>query len=348
MRYFALFLCLMFALARGNEPSHAAAPSKVESKPSHEPPASHEAATKDAPKASHEAPAKAAPKPSTAEPPVSEILTPPVHAAPPLGKHGIPNPSVSHAPKKRPSHAPAHGAAHAPSGHAAPHEGGHWAYEGNTGPENWGGMSPSFALCREGREQSPINITTSYAQEMEKIKFNYGMTKITVVNNGHTIQLNIDPGSFIEALGAKYQLLQFHFHTPSEEAIGGIRYPMVAHLVHKSDDGKLAVVAALIQQGAQDNPLIEALWDKMPSEHNETRTFDKLTYSPAALLPLDQSFYTFMGSLTTPPCSEGVRWLVMKNPLSISARQIARFRKEFPMNARPIQAINARNVMEGM
>ncbi|MEN9658927.1 MAG: hypothetical protein RL571_2392 [Pseudomonadota bacterium] len=335
MRYSVFFLYLIFACAHGNEPSHAA-PSKAENKPSSE-----------APKASHEAPAKAAPKPSAAEPPPSEILTPPIHAAPPLGKHGIPNPSVSHAPKKRSSHAPAHGTAPS-SGHAAPHEGGHWAYEGSTGPENWGGMSPSFALCKEGREQSPINITRSYAQEMEKIKFNYGMTKITVVNNGHTIQLNIDPGSFIEALGAKYQLLQFHFHTPSEEAIGGIRYPMVAHLVHKSEDGKLAVVAALIQQGAQDNPLIEALWDKMPSEHNETRTFDKLTYSPAALLPLDQSFYTFMGSLTTPPCSEGVRWLVMKNPLSISARQIARFRKEFPMNARPIQSINARNVMEGM
>lgn len=332
MRHFALFLCLIFSSAQGNEPSHAA-PSKAESKPSHEPP-----------KTSHEAVAKEAPKASAAEPPAREILPPPVHAAPPLGRHGIPNPSVSHAPKKRSSHAPAHGTAHASSRHA----GGHWAYEGSTGPENWGGMSPSFSLCKEGREQSPINITTSYAQEMEKIKFNYGMTKITVVNNGHTIQLNIDPGSFIEALGTKYQLLQFHFHTPSEEAIGGIRYPMVAHLVHKSEDGKLAVVAALIQQGGQDNPLVEALWDKMPSEHNETRTFDKLTYSPAALLPLDQCFYTFMGSLTTPPCSEGVRWLVMKNPLSISARQIARFRKEFPMNARPIQSINARNVMEGM
>jgi carbonic anhydrase len=333
MRHSALFLCLTLSFAHANEPNHKP-PSHTAEKPhaATEKP-SAEAATK---AASHEAP------PSSE--PVAEAPAP--HAAL-QGKYGIPPHSSVHRPAAKKHKAPAgHGAAAA--SHGAPHAGGHWGYEGSTGPNSWGSMSTAFSLCSEGKEQSPINITTSYAQEMDKIKFNYGMTKITVVNNGHTIQLNIDPGSFIEALGTKYQLLQFHFHTPSEEAIGGIRYPMVAHLVHKSEEGKLAVVAALIQQGAQDNPLIEALWDKMPSEHNETRTFDKLTYSPAALLPLDQSFYTFMGSLTTPPCSEGVRWLVMKNPLSISARQIARFQKEFPMNARPIQAINARNVMEGM
>lgn len=319
MRHTALLLCLTFTLAHGNEPAHA--------------------------------PAAKAAAPKVAEPKAAE----PVHAAAPAPASEAPAPRPgyvlpSHARPAAP-HKTRHKAAatHAPAAHGSAHSGGgHWGYEkGNTGPESWGNMSPAFSLCKEGKEQSPVNITTSYAQEMDKIKFSYGMTKITVVNNGHTIQLNIDPGSFIEVFGSKYQLLQFHFHAPSEEAIGGIRYPMVAHLVHKSEDGKLAVIAALIQQGAQDNPLIETLWSKMPEEHNETRTFDKLTYSPASLLPLDQSFYTFMGSLTTPPCSEGVRWLVMKNPLSISARQIARFKKEFPMNARPIQPLNARNVMEG-
>ncbi|AZN36146.1 carbonic anhydrase [Iodobacter ciconiae] len=324
MRYSALMMCLTITFAIATEPSHKA------------PVPAHKTEKPDAESASNEAPAP-------------EII--PIPHSAPTGKHGIPAPgrrsSSTHITKKRST--TAHNPSPAPSVHGAPHAGGHWGYEeGNTGPSSWGNMSPSFSLCTEGKEQSPINITTSYAQEMEKIKFSYGMSRITVLNNGHTIQLNIDPGSFIEIMGSKYQLLQFHFHTPSEEAIGGIRYPMVAHLVHKSEEGKLAVVAALIQQGTQDNPLIETLWDKMPSEHNETRTFDKLTYSPAALLPLDQSFYTFMGSLTTPPCSEGVRWLIMKNPLSISARQIARFRKEFPMNARPIQSINARNVMEGM
>ncbi len=337
MHYSALFLCLAFTFASANEPSHKA--------PAHEAPAEPEK-LHPTEKPNAEAPPKAASHEAPSE--ESSKEAPKLHAAP-HGKYGIPpSHTASHRASKNHNSPAAHKTAHPSSEHAAPHAGGHWSYEGSTGPNSWGGMSPSFSLCTEGKEQSPINITTSYAQEMDKIKFSYGMTKITVVNNGHTIQLNIDPGSFIEALGAKYQLLQFHFHTPSEEAIGGIRYPMVAHLVHKSEEGKLAVVAALIQQGAQDNPLIEALWDKMPSEHNETRTFDKLTYSPAALLPLDQSFYTFMGSLTTPPCSEGVRWLVMKNPLSISARQIARFQKEFPMNARPIQSLNARNVMEGM
>ncbi|MFC7421674.1 carbonic anhydrase [Iodobacter arcticus] len=326
MRYLVLMISLAFPLVSASEPSHDA-PAKAPAKASPEAPKTKH----DAPTASHEEPAPPAP-----------------HTAP-AGKHGIPPRISAPRPAAKKHKPPTAGHGTAAANHAAPHAGGHWGYEGGrTGPNNWGSMSPSFALCAEGKEQSPINITTSYAQEMDKIKFSYGMTKITVINNGHTIQLNIDPGSFIEALGSKYQLLQFHFHTPSEEAIGGLRYPMVAHLVHKSEEGKLAVVAALIQQGAQDNPLIEAFWDKIPSEHNETRTFDKLTYSPAALLPLDQSFYTFMGSLTTPPCSEGVRWLVMKNPLSISARQIARFQKEFPMNARPIQAINARNVMEGM
>ncbi|MCX7208044.1 MAG: carbonic anhydrase family protein [Proteobacteria bacterium] len=336
MRYSALFLCLTLAFAHAIEPSDKAA--------------SHEA---EKPRAATEKPKVEAPskKASSHETPPSEPVAreePASHSAP-QGKYGIPPRASAHPPaaKKHKAAASGHGATAA--SHATPHAGGHWGYEGaKTGPNSWGSMSPSFSLCSEGKEQSPINITTSYAQEMDKIKFSYGMTRITVVNNGHTIQLNIDPGSFIEVFGAKYQLLQFHFHTPSEEAIGGIRYPMVAHLVHKSEEGKLAVVAALIQQGAQNNPLIEELWDKMPSEHNETRTFDKLTYSPAALLPLDQSFYTFMGSLTTPPCSEGVRWLVMKNPLSISARQIARFQKIFPMNARPIQSLNARNVMEGM
>ncbi|STQ91246.1 carbonic anhydrase [Iodobacter fluviatilis] len=332
MRYSALMMCLTVAFTFAAEPSHKAATPE----PAHktEKPAAETVAP------SHDAPPETIPVPHSA----------------PVGKYGIPSPGASHRSNSNSHAAKKHSApsAHAPAAahggrHGAPHAGGHWGYEdGSTGPNSWGSMSPSFALCAEGKEQSPINITTSYAQEMEKIKFNYGMTRIIAVNNGHTIQLNIDPGSYIEALGSKYQLLQFHFHTPSEEAIGGIRYPMVAHLVHKSEEGKLAVVAALIQQGAQDNPLIEALWDKMPDEHNESRTFDKLTYSPAALLPLDQSFYTFMGSLTTPPCSEGVRWLVMKNPLSISAKQIARFRKLFPMNARPIQSINARNVMEGM
>jgi carbonic anhydrase len=231
--------------------------------------------------------------------------------------------------------------------HAKPaHDPSHWSYEGSTGPANWGDMKPEFAMCKSGTQQSPINISETYSQGLERIQFNYQASKLNIQNNGHTIQLNYDPGSFITVGADKYQLLQFHFHTPSEEAIGGKRYPMVAHLVHKSEAGQLAVVALLINQGNTDNPLFNQFWAKLPTEHKETRIFDDLHYNVASLLPGNQSYWTFMGSLTTPPCSEGVRWFVLKNPLNISAKQISRFKREFAMNARPLQSLFNRAVLD--
>ncbi|QLI82935.1 carbonic anhydrase family protein [Chitinibacter fontanus] len=233
------------------------------------------------------------------------------------------------------------------SKHAAvAHDPSHWSYEGSTSAENWGNMKPEFALCKSGTQQSPINITEAYSQALERIQFSYQPSKLNIQNNGHTIQLNYDPGSFITVGTDKYQLLQFHFHTPSEEAIGGKRYPMVAHLVHKNEAGQLAVVALLINQGKDDNPLFNQFWAKLPTEHKETRIFDDIQYNVASLLPGNQSYWTFMGSLTTPPCSEGVRWFVLKNPLNISAKQIARFKREFAMNARPLQSLFDRAVLD--
>jgi carbonic anhydrase len=222
----------------------------------------------------------------------------------------------------------------------------HWSYDGVTGAQNWGGLKPEYALCKSGTQQSPINIDQTYAQALDKLGFNYQPSKLNIQNNGHTIQLNYDGGSFLEVGNDRYQLLQFHFHTPSEEAIGGKRYPMVAHLVHKNDAGQLAVVALLINQGSKDNPLFDQFWAKLPHEHNETRIFDDIKYNVADLLPSKTSYWTFMGSLTTPPCSEGVRWLVLKQPLSISAKQIARFKHEFAMNARPLQSLFDRAVLD--
>ncbi|MBM5570525.1 MULTISPECIES: carbonic anhydrase [Deefgea] len=226
------------------------------------------------------------------------------------------------------------------------HDPSHWSYEGETGPSNWGSMKAEFGLCSTGKQQSPVNITEAYAQDLDPLQFQYQESKTSIQNNGHTIQLNYDPGSYLIVGTDRYQLLQFHFHTPSEEAIGGQRYPMVAHLVHKNDAGQLAVVALLINQGSSDNEIIQKFWEKMPSNHNETRGYDQIKYNVSDLLPNNRSYWTLMGSLTTPPCSEGVRWLILKNPLQISAKQIARFKKEFPMNARPIQSLQQRAVLD--
>ena len=223
----------------------------------------------------------------------------------------------------------------------------HWTYEGDTGPNSWGALKAEFGLCASGKQQSPVNITEAYALELDPLKFEYKASKTAIQNNGHTIQLNYDSGSFLQVGNDRYQLLQFHFHTPSEEAIGGQRYPMVAHLVHKNEAGQLAVIALLINQGSTDNPILKKLWEKLPTNTNETRNYATVTYNIADLLPQNRSYWTLMGSLTTPPCSEGVRWLVLKNPLYISAKQIARFKKEFPMNARPLQALQQRIVING-
>lgn len=228
----------------------------------------------------------------------------------------------------------------------ANHDPAHWSYEGETGPSNWGSMKSEFGLCSNGKQQSPVNINEAYAQELEPLQFQYKESKTNIQNNGHTIQLNYDAGSYLTVGADRYQLLQFHFHTPSEEAIGGQRYPMVAHLVHKNDAGQLAVVALLINQGSSDNEIVKTFWDKMPTNHNETRGYDQLKYNVSDLLPSNRSYWTLMGSLTTPPCSEGVRWLILKNPLNISAKQIARFKKEFPMNARPIQSLQQRAILD--
>ncbi|WP_410498222.1 carbonic anhydrase [Chitinibacter sp. S2-10] len=222
----------------------------------------------------------------------------------------------------------------------------HWSYSGSTGPDDWGNMQPEFALCKSGRQQSPINISEVYSQQLEALQFNYQHSKLNIQNNGHTIQLNYDAGSYLNIGNDRYQLLQFHFHTPSEEAIGGKRYPMVAHLVHKNDAGQLAVVALLINQGKTDHPLFNQFWAKLPAGHNETLIFDEVQYNVARLLPAKLNYWTFMGSLTTPPCSEGVRWIVLKQPLSISAKQIARFKREFAMNARPLQSLFDRAVLD--
>ncbi|WP_374354777.1 carbonic anhydrase [Chitinimonas sp.] len=243
---------------------------------------------------------------------------------------------------------PRHGGKHGAKAEAHEEDPSHWSYTGPaTGPQNWARMNPDFAQCAEGRQQSPINIVGAAPQQLPQLRFSYGLSKLSILNNGHTIQVNIDPGQSVEVLGDRYELKQFHFHTPSEEMIGGKPFAMVAHLVHKSEAGRLAVVAVLFKEG-QANPLIDTLWSRLPGEHGETRSFDGQMISPANLLPNNAKYFTFDGSLTTPPCSEGVRWIVLKTPVELSKAQLARFRQMFPMNARPVQPLNGREVLESM
>lgn len=240
---------------------------------------------------------------------------------------------------------------HATSGHkAAPahvadtHEKGHWSYHGETGPAHWAELDPAFAACAAGRQQSPINIEKAFTQSLDSLQVKYQPTKLSVFNNGHTLQHAVEAGNFLEIGQDRYQLLQFHFHTPSEEAIGGKRFAMDVHMVHRNEAGQLAVLTVLVEQGKKDYPLFNTLWGSLPEE-NETRIFDKKLFSPAAILPENMNYWTFAGSLTTPPCTEGVRWLVLKTPIQLSKKQIDRFRHLYLMNARPVQALNERAVL---
>jgi len=226
------------------------------------------------------------------------------------------------------------------------HEEAHWSYEGENAPYRWGDMKSDFATCKSGSRQSPIDIRNPVMAEMDPIVFHYEESPLKVLNNGHTIQVEIAPGSFILYGGARYELLQMHFHTPSEERVNGRSFEMVAHLVHKSAQGKLAVVAVLLSAG-QPHAVIETIWNTMPGTAGRTRERADVQFNPMTLLPAERGYYSFQGSLTTPPCTEGVQWLVLKTPVELGREQVAHFSALYPMNARPLQPANDRVVKAG-
>jgi carbonic anhydrase len=220
----------------------------------------------------------------------------------------------------------------------------HWAYEGTGGPNEWVALTPNYSACG-GKNQSPINLTGFIRANLKPIQFSYRAGGEEVVNTGHTVQVNFAKGSGMILDGVPFELKQFHFHGPSENHIEGKAYPMEAHLVHADKDGNLAVVAVMIKQGGQ-NALIKNIWSSMPAGKGEKSALE-LPFSAAALLPKARNYYRFNGSLTTPPCTEGVRWVVMKQPVSASAEQIAMFSQTIHRpNNRPMQAINAREVLQ--
>jgi carbonic anhydrase len=224
-------------------------------------------------------------------------------------------------------------------------EGPHWTYSGKDNPGHWGDLDPAFAECKAGQHQSPIDITKTEKAKLDVIEFHYQTSPLKVTDNGHTIQVSYAPGSFITVGGHQYNLMQFHFHHPSEEKIHGKKAAMEAHLVHSDADGKLAVVAVLLQQGSA-NPAVRSVWQNLPKERNALHEVDNVSVNAADLVPPDHGYYTFTGSLTTPPCSEDVTWFVMKTPTTISADELAAFAKLYPHDARPTQALHGRVVKE--
>lgn len=221
----------------------------------------------------------------------------------------------------------------------------HWDYEGAGGPENWSKLDPRNTACAIGQRQSPIDIKDGIKVDLEPIKFNYRPSTFRIVDNGHTVQVAVGDSS-ISLTGKTYELVQFHFHRPSEEKINGQRFDMVVHLVHKSDEGQLAVVAVLLERG-NENPFVQTLWNNLPLEKNLEVSPPGPIIDPMTLLPASRNYYTYMGSLTTPPCTEGVLWLVMKQPVQVSPDQINIFSRLYRNNARPIQPVAGRLIKEG-
>jgi carbonic anhydrase len=246
-------------------------------------------------------------------------------------------PPPARPPRPRPAAAAAGAAAGVKKG-ADGHR--HWAYEGEGGPERWAQMNPEWAQCGKGTRQSPIDIRDSIGVQLDPVLFDYRPSSFKVIDNGHTVQVNVAPGNSIEVIGRRYELLQFHFHRPSEERINGRQFDMVAHLVHKDPEGRLAVVAVLLDRGSA-HAVVQTVWNNLPLEKNE-EVPARAQIDLNALLPTERGYYTYMGSLTSPPCTEGVLWMVMKQPVGISPEQLAVFSRLYPMNARPVQAAAGR------
>jgi carbonic anhydrase len=228
----------------------------------------------------------------------------------------------------------------------APKNGTHWTYDGEFGPANWANINTAWAKCATGNRQSPIDLRDGIKVDLEQITFDYHPSSFNEIDNGHTIQVNVAGGNFLTVGNTTYELQQFHFHRPSEERINGKGTEMVVHLVHKSYDGKTAVLAVLLERGAA-NPMIQTVWNNLPLE-KMTTVSPSIVLNVNDILPQRRDYFTYMGSLTEPPCTEDVLWLVMKQPMTASPQQMALFSRLYPLNARPVQPSNGRMIKESM
>ena len=220
----------------------------------------------------------------------------------------------------------------------------HWTYSGEEGPAHWGDLSPAFKACSTGRNQSPVNLTGFVESELKPLDIAYKAGGNKVINNSHSVMVSYQKGSVLKVDGIDFELKQFHFHAPSENKINGKSYPMEAHLVHMDKDKNLAVVAVMFEEGAA-NPMLEKVFAVMPQKPGGKDLAQAI--SVEGILPKERDYYRFNGSLTTPPCSEGVRWMVLKKPMTASKEQIEKFAHVMHhANNRPVQPLNARAVMQ--
>jgi len=226
----------------------------------------------------------------------------------------------------------------------APKRGTVWSYEGELGPANWSKINDGWASCGSGKRQSPIDLRDGIKVNLEQITFDYHPSSFSEVNNGHTISVTVGGGNFITVGNATYELQEFHFHRPSEEKINGKGTEMVIHMVHRSVDGKIAIVAVLLERG-QPHSLVQTIWDNLPLEKQEVVS-PSIVIDPMDALPEKREYFTYMGSLTEPPCTEGVLWMVFKQPRQASPAQLALFSRLYPLNARPVQSTAGRMIKE--
>lgn len=232
-----------------------------------------------------------------------------------------------------------------------------WHYEGAEGPEHWGELSPRFAACRDGRAQSPIDIALPVARGMTPaLKLHFPPATLRIahhehvadgINNGHTVQINYDDGDTLTLGDASYDLVQYHFHGPSEHTLSGRRFPMEMHMVHRSSSGELAVVGVFVAEGWH-NRAFEPVWANLPAQKGVETHYEHVMVDVDALLPAVRTSYRYDGSLTTPPCSEGVKWVLMTMPIELDAAQVRAFTALIHDNSRPLQPLNGRPVVADM
>jgi len=223
----------------------------------------------------------------------------------------------------------------------------HWGYLGESSPAHWGDINQNFKMCKEGKQQSPINIVPTKDTNLSPLDLNYTAGATSIINNGHSIQVNVADGNTLKVDKKVYKLKQFHFHVPSENNIKGDKFPLEAHFVHVADDGKIAVIGVMFREG-EENRVLAKVFKHIPNL--KVGKEEKCTLSAEeikALMPNRKDYYKFKGSLTTPPCTEGVDWFVYKEPLSVSKEQINTFFNAFSFpNNRPIQPTNNREIEE--
>lgn len=219
-----------------------------------------------------------------------------------------------------------------------------WSYSGSTGPEHWGDQSHQFKLCGAGREQSPIDLTQARVSDVSEVKIRWRSIRPSIVNNGHTIQVDVPDGNKVTFEGRTYRLVQFHFHYLSEHTVNGSHFPLEIHFVHKAEDGRLLVLGVFAEEG-KPHPTLDAVFGAMPATHGNSALLQN-AIMPARLLPGDDATFVYAGSLTTPPCSEVVTWIVYARPIEASGAQIAKFAKLYQGNYRPVQPINRRFLLK--